>query len=107
MPMKFASLFIALLVLSTAVFAQSPITSGEAFLKLSAAQKEWWYFGAFTAIGHMTATKSKAVSECIWKWYFDNTERRHTQLEESFKAYPELAPTTVILGLLKRDCGEF
>ncbi|REL26931.1 hypothetical protein DXX93_10360 [Thalassotalea euphylliae] len=78
------------------------------FVKFSEGQQHWWYTGAFSSIAHVVSSQyGDKESDCVWRWYFDHPEKRKKQLMESFKAYPEHAPTTVIIALLKRDCGVF
>lgn len=94
------------MVCSAPVFADS--TSNRSFLTYSEGQKQWFYNGAFMSLAHAaTAQYGKEKSDCVWEWYFKHPERRKKQLEESFKLYPDGIPTSVILALLKRDCGVF
>lgn len=91
---------------SANVFADSTVNSD--FIKFSEGQKQWWYLGTFTSIAHVVSTQyDENKSDCVWRWYFDNPERRKKQLDESYKLYPKHAPTSVIMALLKRDCGVF
>ncbi|MEM9469484.1 MAG: hypothetical protein AAF988_04915 [Pseudomonadota bacterium] len=101
------SVFIVLaIVFSTPVFADS--TSNRHFLTFSEGQRQWYYTGAFTALAHIaTMQYGEEKSDCVWEWYFKHAERRNKQLEKSFEVYPDDAPTSVILALLKRDCGVF
>jgi hypothetical protein len=78
------------------------------FITYSEGQRHWWYTGAFSSISSVVSTQYGAKeSDCVWRWYFDHVDRRKAQLMESFKAYPEHSPTSVIMALLKRDCGVF
>ncbi len=93
-------------VFSAAIFADA--STNRHFLTLSEGQQRWYYNGAFTALAHAaTVQYNKEKSDCVWDWYFKYPERRREQLEESFKLYPDGIPSSVILALLKRDCGVF
>jgi hypothetical protein len=78
------------------------------FLKLSEGQQHWWYNGAYTALGHIVSMKNDAKkTQCVWDWYFKNPSDREKQLVKSFELYPDHAPTSIVISLLRRDCGVF
>ena len=97
--------------LSTACAAErktpesGPPTNAE-FLELSEGQQHWWYAGAVTSIGHVVFLHDKEKAQCVWDWFFDDPDSKKLLLERSFEKYPDHTPTSVILALLKRDCGE-
>lgn len=106
--MKKAIVMMAMLVSIHSNPAAADYMTSEQFSKFTEEQKHWWFFGAFTNIGHIASTQyDKKKTECVFNWYFQNPERRERQLGESFKSFPEYTPSTVILALLRRDCGVF
>lgn len=77
------------------------------FLKLSEAQRRWWYVGAYTALGHAALLESEEKGKCVWAWYFDAQEKKEALLEKSFALYPDHTPSSVVIAMLRRDCGAF
>lgn len=96
------------LLVSVSGGAMADESTNRHFMTLSEGQRAWYYTGAFTSLAHIaTGEYGKKKADCVWDWYFQYPEKRQKQLEESFKQYPDAIPTSVILALLKRDCGVF
>lgn len=78
------------------------------FLKLSEGQQHWWYAGVYTALGHVVSLDNdETKAQCVWDWFFTDPDKRKKQLVENFKLFPEHAPTSIVIGLLRRDCNVF
>ncbi|MEM9469451.1 MAG: hypothetical protein AAF988_04750 [Pseudomonadota bacterium] len=96
------------LAMVCSVQALADSSSNRHFLTLGEGQKRWYYNGVFSSLAHVASTQyNKEKSNCVWEWYFKYPERRRKQLKKSFEMYPEGIPSSVILALLKRDCGVF
>lgn len=106
--MKKAMLFIAMLASIHSQSATASYITNKDFAAFTEEQKHWWYSGTFTNLGHVAAIHDgQKMADCIWRWYFDNIDRRKAQLEKSYVKYPEHTPSAVIISLLKRDCDAF
>jgi hypothetical protein len=77
------------------------------FLQFSLSQRDWWYMGAFDALGHTVMLRNKTQGNCVYNWYFQNPESRKTLIETTMRKYPEHAPTAILIALLRKDCGDF
>lgn len=77
------------------------------FLENSEAQRTWWYMGAFTALGHLVSQTNQKQADCIYNWYFKEPEKKRKIIEEKFPKFPKFVPSSIILGLLYKDCGKF
>lgn len=101
------------LILSLAVYQYTwaegkPLNPNtERFLENSEAQRAWWYMGTFTALGHLVSQSDKNQGDCIYNWYFHDSENRRKEIEAALRLYPEYVPSSVILGLLYKHCGKF
>lgn len=77
------------------------------FLKSTEAQRHWWYSGAYTALGHIAFLEDEEKGKCVWNWLFGDYEKKEALLMESFQKYPDHTPTSIVIALLRRDCGVF
>ena len=77
------------------------------FLEHTEAQKFWWYMGTFTTLSHLVSQTNEKQAECIDRWYFDDHENKRRIIERTLSKYPDYVPSSVILGLLYKDCGKF
>lgn len=102
--MRKTSLVFVLIMFSIAV-AQADSLTGSKFLKLSKDQRNWWYSGAYMAIGHLVYLHDKKKAQCVWNWLLVEPARKQSILKKSLKKYPEQSPTNIVIALLERDCG--
>ena len=77
------------------------------FLTFSESQRHWWYSGAYTALGHIAFLQDKEKGVCVWNWLASDYERKEALLMKSFKTYPNHTPPSIVIALLRRDCGVF
>jgi hypothetical protein len=94
---------ICALILSTSAHADS--VKNSEFVKLSEAQQHWYYYGTFMGIGHMVSFEDEQKAKCIWLWMTIEPEKKKELLLSTMKQYPDHTPTSIIIGLLQRDCG--
>lgn len=87
--------------------AKENIYKSSQFLEFSEGQRDWFYNGAFMAIGHVVSTQDQQQGKCVWDWYFKNTANRIPLIEGAMKSYPDHSPTAIFIGLLEKDCGKF
>ncbi len=104
--MKKSGLVLALLVFILAIPTHAGALKNSDFLKLSEGQQHWWYAGAFESIGHMVFLHDKQKAQCIWQWLPSEPEMKNELLRKSFEQYPDHSPTSILISLLQRDCGE-
>ncbi|MCB1935504.1 MAG: hypothetical protein KDF59_06145 [Nitrosomonas sp.] len=106
--MKRAHLFLTALVFLFSASAQADALKNSDFMKLSEGQRHWWYTGVYTILGHIVSLDNdETTTQCVWDWFFSEPEKREKQLENSFELYPDHAPTSIVIALLRRDCGVF
>jgi len=103
--MRKASIFFVLAIVFCASAVQAENIKSSEFLKLSKGQQHWWYNGAYTALGHLVLLHDKKKGKCIWNWFYNDPDRRKAQLIKSFKLYPNYTPTSIVIGLLRKECG--
>ncbi len=75
------------------------------FLAFSTEQQHWWFKGAFAQLSHYVGMSDAKQAACILDWIEDGTNDKKSLLLAYFKKYPDHAPTSVIISLLKRECG--
>lgn len=75
------------------------------FLAFSTEQQHWWFKGAFAQLSHYVGMNDAKQAACILDWIEDGTNDKKSLLLAYFKKYPDHAPTSVIISLLKRECG--
>lgn len=80
------------------------LTSKE-FLEFSAAEQHWWFAGAVESIAHMVYLHDEERAQCVWLWLPTDMKAKKALVIENFEKYPDYAPTSILLALLKRDCG--
>jgi len=97
---------LSLSILLCAQVVQAESLKNSEFLKFSEGQRHWWYSGTYTAIGHMVYLHDEKKAQCVWNWLFAEPKRKEALLIKSFKQYPDHTPTSIVIALLKRDCGE-
>lgn len=89
--------------------AQAESLKNSEFLKFSEGQRHWWYLGTFTAFGHAVLLEDQEKGRCVLNWMY--TEKDHDKkkayLEDIFAKYPDNSPTSIIIAVLRRDCGVF
>ena len=106
--MRLAMITALIISVLQAVPVQAASLTNRDFLKLSEAQRHWWYAGVYSMLGHvMIYENDKQKADCVFRWFFDGPERRKKQLVTSFEQYPDHAPTSIVMSLLRRDCGAF
>lgn len=105
--MKKSSLIFILLMVFHSGLAQAETLKNSEFLKLSEGQRHWWYSGAFTILGHVVVIDDDEKGKCVWNWLAADYERKEALLMKSFKKYPDHTPTSILIALLRRDCGVF
>ena len=101
-------LAVGLLALSstlTCMPAYAENTRNTEFLNYTDGQRHWFYAGAYDTLGHFIFLYDQEKAQCVWRWMADNPKERKALLMKSFEAYPDHAPTSVIISLLQRDCG--
>jgi len=104
---KSSLIFILLMVFHSGLVQADALKNSE-FMELSEGQRHWWYAGAYTALGHIVSLDDdKEKTECVWNWFFKDPDIRKAQLVKSFKLYPDHAPTSIVIALLRLDCGVF
>lgn len=86
--------------------AQADGLTNSRFLQLSEQQQHFWLAGAFESIGHMVFLHEEEKARCVWNWLPSNPEKKKALLKKSFEKFPEHTPTSVLIALLKRDCGK-
>lgn len=104
--MKRASLFIAAAALLFSTPTQAGNLTSSDFLKLSESQQYWWYFGALQSITHMVYLHDEQKAMCVWNWMPTETEKKKAQLKRSFEQFPDESPTSILIALLQRSCGD-
>lgn len=104
--MKRTCLFLTVLAFLFSVSVQADTLKGGEFLKLSESQQHWWYFGALQAITHMAYLHDEQKALCVWNWLPADTENKKALLQKSFAQYPDESPTSILIALLQRDCGD-
>jgi len=106
--MKKSSLALALLALILSTSTHAGALKNSDFLKLSEGQQHWWYAGVYTALGHIVSLDNdETKAQCVWDWFFTDPDQRKNQLAENFELFPDHAPTSIAIGLLRRDCNVF
>jgi len=104
--MRNACPLLALLVFLFSASVQASTLKGSDFLKLSKSQRHWWYFGALQSITHMVYLHDEQKAKCVWNWMPTETEKKKAQLAKSFKQFPDESPTSILIALLQRSCGD-
>ena len=106
--MKKASILLVFLaVVCIGPDAQAESLKNSDFLKSTEAQRNWWYSGAFTVLGHVAFLEDEEQGKCVWNWLFADYEKKEALLMKSFKLYPDHTPSGIVIALLRRDCGAF
>jgi len=103
--MKKSSLTFILLMVFHSGLAQADALKNSEFMELSEGQRHWWYAGAIESIGHMVFLHDEEKAQCIWRWLPSDPEGKKALLIKSFKKYPDHSPTSILIALLKRECG--
>ena len=76
------------------------------FLKLSEGQRYWWLHGAATATAHLIAMYDEKKGDCAAKWYLNDRAAAQKLVEDTLRRYPGEGPTTVVISLMTKACGE-
>lgn len=105
--MKKASVFLSVAGLCLGTYVHANKLKNSEFLEFSESQRHWWYSGAYTALGHVVFLEDQDKGICVWNWLFADYDKKEGLLMESFKKYPDHTPTSIIIALLRRDCGVF
>ncbi|MCF6354798.1 MAG: hypothetical protein L3J26_06800 [Candidatus Polarisedimenticolaceae bacterium] len=101
---KSISLFILLAIFNNGLVQATAVKNSE-FLKFTKSQQHWWYAGAVESIGHLVFLHDEEKAQCIWNWLPSDPKRKKDLLIKSFRKYPDYTPTSILIALLKRDCG--
>lgn len=98
-------MFLVALVCSAAASADGDAPTNN-FLKLTKEQRYWWIHGAVTTTAHLVAKHDKQKGDCAAKWYLENKAAKQELIEQSLVRNQSEMPTTIVLVLLTRACGE-
>ena len=77
------------------------------FLAMPDVQKKFWLSGAISTLSHVAAYKSKSHGKCVYDWYFKDTANQNGLILASMAKYSTHTPTTILIALTKRVCGDF
>ncbi|MEW8026290.1 MAG: hypothetical protein AB2806_00925 [Candidatus Thiodiazotropha sp.] len=105
--MKKSLPLLLLLLLFHGASAQAESLKNSDFLEFSKGQQDWWFLGAFTALGHAATLENKETGQCVLRWLYDEGEDRKGFLLKSFRTYPDHTPTAIVIAILRKDCGVF
>ncbi len=86
------------------IAAEAPQTNS--FLKLTHEQRYWWIHGAVTTTAHLVAMRDQKKGDCASQWFLQDRAGKQKLVEDTMTLNPSELPTTVVLGLLTRACGE-
>ena len=87
--------------------AQAASLKNSEFMEFSEGQRHWWQLGVFAALGHVVLLEDKEKGKCVLNWMYEKDKDRKALLVKSFKQYPDHTPTSIVIALLRRDCGVF
>jgi hypothetical protein len=76
------------------------------FLELDEGQQQWYFIGAFDAIGHAVHLQNEEQGRCVWQWLFDDYDVRKAAIVESMQRFPDHSPTSIIIAHLDKACGK-
>jgi hypothetical protein len=105
--MKKTTAFLIATMSLYSAFAQADKVTNSQFIQLSEGQRHWWYVGTYTTLGHIVFLDDKEKGKCVWNWLFSDYEQKEKLLIKSFKQYPDHSPSSIVIALLRRDCGVF
>ena len=105
--MKKSTLLFILITIFHSGLVQADALKNSEFLEYSEGQRHWWYSGAYIALGHVVFMKDENKGKCVWNWLASDYEKKEALLMKSFKKYPDHTPTSIVIALLRRDCGVF
>lgn len=77
------------------------------FLKLDEGQRYWWLDGAIMTAIHLAAMHDKKRGDCAADWYLDDVKGKQALIEKKIAQYPDMGPTSIVIGLIGRACGSF
>lgn len=83
--------------------ADAPTSS---FLKLTKEQRYWWIHGAVSTTAHLVAMRDKQKGDCAAKWFLEQKEAKQALIEQTIARNPSESPTTTVLVLLTKACGD-
>lgn len=92
------------MVCSAPAFADDGSTSS--FLKLTKEQRYWWIHGAVTTTAHLVAMRDKQKGDCAANWFLEDEDAKQAIIEKTLAGNPSVSPTTAVLALLTRACGD-
>jgi hypothetical protein len=104
---KASILLVFLIMVCVSSGVQAASLKNSDFLKYSEAQRHWWYLGAFTSLGHVVYLDDPEKGKCVMSWLYDKDEDRKAFLLESFRKFPDHTPTSILIAVLRKDCGAF
>lgn len=105
-----ASIGMALFILTlTVAYPQKIHAKGftaDDFLAMPNVHQKFWLSGAVDSLNHAAGKQDKAYGACIVDWYFgDQQTERNALILASFKKYPDIAPSIILMALTEKSCG--
>jgi hypothetical protein len=104
---KASILLVFLIMVCVGSGVQAASLKNSEFLKYTEGQRHWCFLGAFTSLGHVAFLEDQEKGKCVWNWLYDKDEDRKAFLLESFRKFPDHTPTSILIAVLRKDCGVF
>ena len=80
--------------------------TGTELLSWSAANQAHYLQVSLGMVGVVAAQIDQRQAECIDTWYLADTAKRHREILQTVKQYPDYHPQGVILALVQKICGK-
>jgi hypothetical protein len=109
-----ASAFLLSLGMSAPANADTAMTAGVIMKEMPVRERASYIMGIveglayarFRADSVATGAKDETGSRCIYAWFYKDTTASFDRIEATFKKYPEHFPSTLLVAMIKKECGE-
>lgn len=96
----------ACLAISWPVFASEPPRfTNKDLMDFTKDQRDAYYTGAVISAAHAIALYDQEKGQCFSNWFFENPQKRVTEIEEAVQKHPDHTPSSMILALPQLECG--
>lgn len=77
-----------------------------AFLRLTHEQRYFWIHGSVLTASHLVSARDMKKGECVSSWFLKDRENKQREIEKLMAHFSSETPTTIVIALLTKACGE-
>lgn len=112
--MAAAAGFLLSLGIAAPANADTAMTAGVVMKEMPVRERSAYVMGIVEGLAYArfrqdtvaAGSKTETGSACIYDWFYKDASASFDRIEAAFKKYPEHFPSTLLVAMIKKECGE-